>query len=173
MVSKNTVQLCNSLFILPSYKNEYYYSLLPQDKVAKAEEIIKSKNTGKVLFVGDGINDAPVLALSDIGVSMGQIGSDSAIEASDVVILNDNLDALPNMLNISYKTRRIVIENIIFIITVKILILLLCAISNLPALEGFKIPMWVAIFGDVGVCVIAILNSMRALRVKKQASKSG
>ena len=98
---------------------------------------------------------------------MGQIGSDSAIEASDVVILNDNLDALPNMLNISYKTRRIVIENIIFIITVKILILLLCAISNLPALEGFKIPMWVAIFGDVGVCVIAILNSMRALRVKK------
>jgi Cd2+/Zn2+-exporting ATPase len=161
--TKNSVEsLCNKLGI-----KEYYYSLLPEDKVSKAEEIIKSKDTGKVLFVGDGINDAPVLALSDIGVSMGQIGSDSAIEASDVVILNDNLDALPNMLNISYKTRRIVIENIIFIITVKILILLLCAISNLPALEGFKMPMWVAIFGDVGVCVIAILNSMRALRVKK------
>lgn len=161
--TKNSVEsLCNKLGI-----REYYYSLLPEDKVSKTEEIIKSKDTGKVLFVGDGINDAPVLALSDIGVSMGQIGSDSAIEASDVVILNDNLDALPNMLNISYKTRRIVIENIIFIITAKILILLLCAISNLPALEGFKIPMWVAIFGDVGVCVIAILNSMRALRVKK------
>ncbi len=167
--TKNSVEsLCNKLGI-----TEYYYSLLPQDKVAKVEEIIKSKNTGKILFVGDGINDAPVLALSDIGVSMGQIGSDSAIEASDVVILNDNLDALPNMLNISKKTRRIVIENIIFIIAIKILILILCAISNLPGFEEFKMPMWVAIFGDVGVCVIAILNSMRALRVKNDKINNG
>ena len=158
--------ICNRLNI-----TEYHYSLLPSDKVRIAEEIINSKDTNKVIFVGDGINDAPVLALSDIGVSMGQIGSDAAIEASDVVVLNDNLNALPNMLNISKRTKTIVIENIIFTIGVKVIILLLSAIGNIDIFSGFKLPMWVAIFGDVGVCLIAILNSMRALKTKKLDSK--
>ncbi len=153
--------ICNRLNI-----EEYHYSLLPDDKVRIVEEIINEKKSGKVIFVGDGINDAPVLALSDIGVSMGQIGSDAAIEASDVVVLNDNLKALPNMLNIAKKTKKIVVENIIFTIGIKVLILLLSAIGNIDIFQGFKLPMWVAIFGDVGVCLIAILNSMRALRVK-------
>ncbi len=153
--------ICNRLNI-----KEYYYGLLPQDKVRIAEEIINSPDTNKVMFVGDGINDAPVLALSDIGVSMGQIGSDAAIEASDVVVLNDNLDALPNMLKIAKKTRIIVIENIIFTISVKVIILILSALGGIESLSFFRLPMWVAIFGDVGVCVLAILNSMRALRVK-------
>ena len=153
--------ICNRLGI-----KEYYFGLLPQDKVRIAEEIINSEDTGKVMFVGDGINDAPVLALSDIGVSMGQIGSDAAIEASDVVVLNDNLDALPNMLKIAKKTRTIVIENIIFTISVKVIILILSALGGIESLSFFRLPMWVAIFGDVGVCVLAILNAMRALRVK-------
>jgi len=154
--------ICNRLGI-----TEYHYALLPNDKVRIVEEIINSKDTNKVIFVGDGINDAPVLALSDIGVSMGQIGSDAAIEASDVVVLNDNLNALPNMLNIAKRTKVIVIENIIFTIGVKVIILLLSAIGNIDIFSGFKLPMWVAIFGDVGVCLIAILNSMRALKTKK------
>ena len=150
---KSVESICNRLEI-----KEYYYSLLPADKVAKVEEIIKSKTSGKVLFVGDGINDAPVLALADIGVSMGQIGSDAAVEASDVVILNDNLQALPNMLKISRKTKRIVLENIIFTICIKILALVLCGMHILAM-------SW-AIFADVGVCVIAVLNAMRALKIK-------
>lgn len=154
--------ICNRLGI-----TEYHYALLPNDKVRIVEEIINSKDTNKVIFVGDGINDAPVLALSDIGVSMGQIGSDAAIEASDVVVLNDNLNALPNMLSIAKRTKVIVIENIIFTIGVKVIILLLSAIGNIDIFSGFKLPMWVAIFGDVGVCLIAILNSMRALKTKK------
>ncbi len=144
---------------------EYHYGLLPADKVSLAEDIIMNNN-GKVMFVGDGINDAPVLALANIGISMGQIGSDAAIEASDVVILNDNLKALPTMLKIANRTRRIVIENIIFSLGVKIIILLLCAIGAIPSIS-FELPMWVAIFGDVGVLIIAILNAMRALKYKE------
>lgn len=151
--NENSVaNVCNKLGI-----DSYYAGLLPADKVDITKNIINN-SSGKVLFVGDGINDAPVLAISDIGVSMGQIGSDSAIEASDVVILNDNLEALPKMLRISKKTRRIVIENIIFAIGVKFLVLVLCAFG----LVGMD---W-AIFADVGVCVIAIINAMRALRGK-------
>ena len=144
---------------------EYHAHLLPEDKVRIVNEIIK-ENDGKVVFVGDGINDAPVLALSDIGVSMGQIGSDAAIEASDVVVINDSLKALPNMMKISKKTKRIVIQNIIFTIGIKVLVLLLCAICNLPIFDFFEVPMGLAIFADVGVCVIAVINAMRALRVK-------
>ena len=154
--------VCNRLGI-----KEYHYGLLPDDKVRLAESIINSNDTKKVLFTGDGINDAPVLALSDIGVSMGQIGSDAAIEASDIVVLNDNLEALPNMLKIAKKTSRIVIENIIFTISVKVLILVFSFLTNINELGLPKLPMWVAIFGDVGVCVIAILNAMRAFRIKK------
>ncbi len=152
---------CDSLGI-----KEYYAGLLPQDKVSIVERIINDKASGKVAFVGDGINDAPTLAISHIGVSMGQVGSDAAIEASDVVVLNDNLNALHKMLNIAKKTKRIVLENIVFIIAVKVIILVLSALGSMNVIEGFKLPMWVAIFGDVGVCVIAILNAMRALRTK-------
>ncbi len=143
----------------------YYGGLLPNDKVDKVTEII-ANSEGNVAFVGDGINDAPVLALADIGISMGQVGSDAAVEASDVVILNDNLNALPIMLKIAKKTKVIVYENIIISIGIKIIILLLAAISNLPFMQGFKLPMWLAIFGDVGVLIICILNALRALRIK-------
>ena len=161
--TKNSVKsICDRLGI-----ENYYAGLLPQNKVEKVEEIIKSNETKKVIFVGDGINDAPVLTMSNVGVSMGQIGSDVAVEASDVVVLNDNLEALPTMLKIGKKTKRIVIENIVFIIAVKVLILALSAIGSMNLISGFKLPMWVAIFGDVGVCVIAILNAMRALSVKE------
>ena len=145
---------------------EYHAQLLPNDKVSKMEDIIKENRPNNVAFVGDGINDAPVLALSDVGISMGQVGSDAAIEASDVVILNDNLKSLPIVLKIAKKTKRIVYENIIISIGIKVIILLLAIISNLPFMNGFKIPMWFAIFGDVGVLIICILNALRALRTK-------
>lgn len=156
--------VCDKLGII-----NYYSSLLPEDKVNKVEEIINKEDTNKVIFVGDGINDAPVLALADVGVSMGQIGSDSAIEASDVVLLNDNLCNLPLMLKIAKKTKRIVIENIIFSIGIKVIILLLCILSNTNIVP--KLPMWLAIFGDVGVCVIAIFNALRALFIKNEYEK--
>ena len=148
---------------------EYYAGLLPQDKLEIVERIMKSKDSGKVAFIGDGINDAPTLAISNVGVSMGQVGSDAAIEASDVVVLNDNLTAIPKMLNIAKKTKRIVLENIIFIILIKVIILILSAFGSMNLIEGFKLPMWVAIFGDVGVCVIAILNAMRALKTNEKS----
>ena len=160
-VKESVESVCNRLNI-----KEYHYSLLPQDKVKIVEDLTNNNKNEKILFVGDGINDAPVLALADVGVSMGQIGSDAAVEASDVVILNDNLNALPNMIKIAKKTKRIVIENIIFTIGVKIIILLLCAISNISIFGNFYLPMWVAIFGDVGVCVLAVFNALRALKCK-------
>ncbi len=159
--TKSSVEsVCNRLGI-----DECHYGLLPADKVSLAEDIIMNSK-GKVMFVGDGINDAPVLALANVGISMGQVGSDAAIEASDVVILNDNLNALPTMLKIAKRTRRIVVENIVFSLGVKILILLLCAIAAIPSI-AFELPMWVAILGDVGVLIIAILNAMRALKYKE------
>ena len=155
-----TNPLLNTVWI-----KKYHGNLLPNDKVSKVEEIIKNSDS-KVAFVGDGINDAPVLALADIGISMGAVGSDAAIEASDVVILNDDLNAIPTMLKIAKKTKRIVYENIIISIGIKVIILLLAAISNLPFMNGFKLPMWLAIFGDVGVLIICILNALRAMRIK-------
>ena len=147
----------------------YRYQLLPQDKVKEVENLLDKDK--KVLFVGDGINDAPVLSLADVGVSMGQVGSDAAIEASDVIVLNDNLDTLPTMLNIAKKTKRLVYENIIISLGIKVFILIMCIISNLPMFKDFKLPMWVAIFGDVGVLIIVILNSMRALFYKNKHEK--
>ena len=149
----------------------YRYQLLPQDKVKEVENLLDKDR--KVLFVGDGINDAPVLSLADVGVSMGQVGSDAAIEASDVIVLNDNLDTLPTMLNIAKKTKRLVYENIIISLSIKVFILIMCIISNLPMFKDFKLPMWVAIFGDVGVLIIVILNSMRALFYKNKHEKMG
>ena len=141
--------------------DEYHSELLPQDKVKIVEEIMKEKSkSGKLLFVGDGINDAPVLALSDIGVSMGGLGSDAAIEASDVVIMTDEPSKIAESISISRKTMRIVKQNIIFAITVKISVLLLSALGIAT--------MWSAVFADVGVSVIAILNAFRILKVRKQ-----
>ena len=140
--------------------DNYYAELLPQDKVKKVESLMKEKSeSGKLVFIGDGINDAPVLALSDIGVAMGGLGSDAAIEAADIVIMTDEPSKLASAIKISKKTTQIVKENIIFAITVKILVLLLSAVGIAT--------MWAAVFADVGVSVIAIINALRILRVKK------
>lgn len=140
--------------------DKYYAELLPQDKVKKVESLMQEKSeTGKLVFIGDGINDAPVLALSDIGVAMGGLGSDAAIEAADIVIMTDEPSKLASAIKISKKTMQIVKENIIFAITVKIVVLLLSAIGIAT--------MWAAVFADVGVSVIAIINALRILRVKK------
>ena len=137
-----------------------YTELLPQDKVVKVEELMSQNDVlGKLAFVGDGINDAPVLALADIGIAMGGVGSDSAIEASDIVIMTDEISKIPSAIKLSKKTMLIVKENIIFAIAVKILVLLLTALGVSS--------MWQAVFADVGVSVIAILNSLRVLLSKK------
>ena len=132
----------------------YKASLHPQDKVYEIEELINKKNSDDVLvFVGDGINDAPSLMMSDIGISMGGVGSDAAIEASDIVLMNDNLNGIIKAKKIAKKTMRISLENIIFAIGVKIAILILSVlgIANI----------YLAVFGDVGVACLAILNSVR------------
>lgn len=131
------------------------YELLPENKYAKIEEYM---NYGKVVYVGDGINDAPTLARSDVGIAMGGIGQDSAIEAAEVVISSDDLGRIPTAIGIARKTVRISLENIIFALGVKGAILILGAL-------GFA-NMWLAVFADVGVAALAILNSMRTLRVK-------
>lgn len=132
-----------------------YSQLLPQDKAARMQQIMKN-SSGVTAFVGDGINDAPVLAMADIGVAMGGLGSDSAIEAADMVLMTDEPSKLLDAMKISHKTMRIVKENIIFAIGVKVIIMLLGALG----ITG----MWLAIFADVGVSLIAILNALRILR---------
>lgn len=139
--------------------DEYYANLMPEDKVKKIEEIIAEQpENAKIAFVGDGINDAPVLTRSDIGISMGALGSDAAIEASDIVIMDDDLEKLNTAITISQKTLKIVKENIYFAITIKVLFLILGALglSN----------MMMAVFADVGVSILAILNAMRTLKIK-------
>jgi len=132
--------------------------LLPQDKVAEFEKILEASNPkGKVVFVGDGINDAPVLARADIGIAMGDLGSDAAIEAADVVIMNDNLISIDTALRVAGKTRRIVFQNIVFALGVKGLIMVLAFLG----ITGI----WFAIFADVGVALLAILNAVRALKI--------
>ena len=140
--------------------SKVFTDLLPLGKVEKMEEFLKNKSTnGKVLFVGDGINDAPVLARSDIGVAMGGVGSDAAIEAADMIIMNDEPSKIVTALKIAKKTKKIVWQNIIFALGVKIIILVMGAL-------GFA-TMWEAVFGDVGVALIAILNATRALTYKE------
>ena len=137
--------------------DEVYAELLPTDKVAMVEKLLKEKSEkGKLAFVGDGINDAPVLARADVGVAMGGIGSDAAIEAADVVLMRDNPSSLVDAIEIGRKTNRILWQNIIFSLGVKIAVLI-------PAAIGIA-NMWEGVFADVGVTLIAVLNSMRALR---------
>ena len=130
-----------------------YANMLPQNKVEKLEEIIAQNKVGKTLFVGDGINDAPVLAMADVGVAMGGVGSDAAIEAADVVIMDDSLSKIDSAIRIAKNTMKIVRENITFVLAVKIIVLIL-------AVFGYA-PMWLAVFADVGVALLAVLNSMR------------
>ena len=139
--------------------DEVYTELLPDGKVEEIEKLMQEKTErGKLIFVGDGINDSPVLAMSDIGIAMGALGSDAAIEAADVVIMTDEPSKIANAINLSRKTMRIVKENIIFAILVKVLVLILTAIGIST--------MWEAVFADVGVSVIAIINALRMLNVK-------
>lgn len=140
--------------------DKVYSELLPDGKVGKVEELIKQKSTnGKLIFVGDGINDAPVLALADIGIAMGGLGSDAAIEAADIVIMTDEPSKIENAIKLSKKTMKIVKENIAFAIFVKIAVLVLSAIGLST--------MWEAVFADVGVSVIAIINALRMLNIRK------
>lgn len=143
-----------------------YTDLLPQDKVEKVEELLteldrhgRQQDKAELAFIGDGINDAPVLARADVGIAMGSMGSDAAIEAADVVIMDDDLTRIPIVIRIARRTVAISTQNIVFALFVKILILVLTAFGLTN--------MWIAVFGDVGVAVLCILNSMRLLTIKR------
>lgn len=139
--------------------DEVHAELLPDQKVEKLELLFKEKSSkGKIVFVGDGINDAPVLARADIGIAMGGVGSDAAIEAADVVLMTDEPSRIASAIKIAKKTRSIVMQNIVFALGVKIIILVLVAMGMGT--------MWEAVFGDVGVALLAVLNAMRAMKVE-------
>ena len=137
--------------------DEYHAELLPAVKVANVERLLDSRKDGGTLaFVGDGINDAPVLARADVGIAMGGMGSDAAIEAADVVLMDDKPSKIAVAIRIARRTLRIAQQNIVFAIAVKVAILVL-------AVFGLA-PMWLAVFGDVGVMVLCVLNATRVLR---------
>ena len=139
--------------------DEIYSNLLPQDKVSKFEEIIKNKNSkGNVVFVGDGINDAPVLARADVGIAMGAMGSDAAIEAADVVIMTDEPSKIVTAIKSSKKTMKIAMQNISLAFGIKAIVLILSALGIAD--------MWMAVFADTGVTILAVLNSFRALKIE-------
>ena len=140
--------------------NEYYAELLPEDKLSKLEKFINNEKSKNVIFVGDGINDSPALARADVGISMGNLGSDAAIESSDVILMDDNVEKINNLIDISKKTIKISKENIFISLIIKIAVLVL-------ATFGFA-PMQLAIFADVGVTILATLNSMRTLSNKNK-----
>ena len=138
---------------------EVYSELLPADKVSRVEELLNQKSEkDKLAFVGDGINDAPVLSRADIGIAMGALGSDAAIEAADIVLMDDDPLKISKAIKIARKCIRIVYENIYFAIGIKVLCLILGALGIAN--------MWMAIFADVGVMIIAVLNAIRTLFVK-------
>lgn len=147
-------QVANTVIV-----DEFNAGLLPADKVRITEEVLAKAKGEKVAFVGDGINDAPVLARADLGIAMGALGSDAAIEAADVVLMDDNLLKIPKAIKIAKKCMRIVYENIIFALGVKFACLILSALGIAN--------MWLAIFADVGVMILAVLNAIRCLNVKK------
>jgi Cd2+/Zn2+-exporting ATPase len=136
-----------------------YSRLLPDEKIEKIKELQDSGN--KVFYTGDGINDAPVLAVADLGIAMGAVGADVAIEASDIVIMGDSLSKIPVGIRVARKALKLAKENIAFSLVVKTIILVLVVFLNK------ELPMWIAVFGDVGVAIIAIVNSLRAMIVKK------
>ena len=139
---------------------EYHSELLPADKVARVEKLLAARGSKEaVAFVGDGINDAPVLSRADIGIAMGAMGSDAAIEAADVVLMDDDPKKISAAIGIARKCMRIVYENIWFAIGIKLFCLLLGALGIAN--------MWLAVFADVGVMVLAVLNAIRALFVKR------
>ena len=139
--------------------DEYHAELLPADKVAHVERLISEKTEGKSLaFVGDGINDAPVLKRADVGIAMGGLGSDAAIEAADVVLMDDKPSKISTAIGIARRTILIARENVVFAIGVKVAVLLLATVG----LGN----MWMAVFADVGVTVLAVLNAMRTLSKK-------
>ena len=145
--------------------DQHFSQLLPQQKVEHVERLLASKSADRNLaFVGDGINDAPVLMRADVGIAMGALGSDAAIEAADVVLMDDKPSNIARAIGISRKTMRIVWQNIVFAIGVKLLILALAALGVAT--------LWLAVFGDVGVAVIAILNAMRAMRVSREGERA-
>ena len=135
---------------------DFYTNLLPLEKIKKLEEIKNKNNKGTVIFVGDGINDAPVLTYADVGIAMGGLGTDAAIEAADVVIMDDSLLKIPLSIRIAQKTLRIVWQNIFLALSVKTIFLLLGALGMMT--------MWGAVFADVGISLLAVLNSLRAFR---------
>jgi len=141
--------------------SSYEYNLLPADKVEKLKTY--KENGQKLAFVGDGINDAPILSSVDVGIAMGGVGSDIAIESADVVIVDDNLSKIPLAVSIARKTKKIINENIIIALGIKVVVLVLSVIGLSS--------MWLAIFADVGVSLLAILNSIRALFVSKKFKK--
>ena len=139
--------------------DEYHAELMPQDKVSLVEQMIEGRKAGAdgfVAFVGDGINDAPVLARADIGIAMGGLGSDAAIEAADVVLMDDQPSKLPVAIDIARRTLSIARQNVLFAIGVKVAVLVLAALGIAT--------MWLAVFADVGVTVLAVLNAMRTLK---------
>ena len=137
--------------------DEIYSELLPQEKVEKMQSLkSQSSKDGKIVFVGDGVNDAPVLAMSDIGVSMGGLGSDAAIEASDLVLMSDEPSKLVDAIKIARKTHKIVWQNIIVVLIIKFAVLALAVMG--------KSTMWMAVFADVGVALIAVINALRILK---------
>jgi len=139
--------------------DEVYTELLPGDKVSKVEVLLEGRSgKEKLAFVGDGINDAPVLTRADIGIAMGSMGSDAAIEAADIVLMDDDVGKISLVVKISRETLRIVKQNIVFALSIKALVLILGAFGLAN--------MWEAVFADVGVSVLAILNGMRALKIK-------
>jgi len=145
--------------------DKFYAELLPEEKVEKIEELKQVHGNDTVLFVGDGINDAPVLARADIGVAMGALGSDAAIEAADVVLMEDEIDKLPEAIRIARFTRRIVFQNILIALAVKLSFMGLGALGTAT--------MWEAVFADVGVALIAVFNSIRTLRLVKAKPSGG
>ena len=140
--------------------DECHTELMPADKVEMMESVMKGKSADKkIVFVGDGINDAPVLARADVGVAMGALGSDAAIEAADIVIMDDKPSKIATAIRIARRTIAIAMQNVVFAIFIKLLVLVLAAFGLAT--------MWMAVFADVGVTVIAVINAMRALKVKQ------